>query len=84
MKRRILCVLIALALCLGLAPGTAWAAGTPTRTETLDLREGKYNQEDSVSQGWNWEITGEKSGTLTLTNCHIKADSSPLLIFPAY
>ena len=39
MKRRIFSILTALALCLGLLPGTAFAAGTPTRTGTLNLRE---------------------------------------------
>ncbi len=84
MKQRVLSFITVLIFCLSLLPGTALAADTPTRTETLDLREGKFTPNDGASQGWNWEVTGEKSGTLTLTNCHIKAATPNLIILPAY
>ena len=84
MKQKILSIITALCLCLYLLPGTVLAADTPTRTSALDLREGHFNPDEGASEGWNWEVTGEKSGTLTLTNCHIKADNANLIILPAY
>ena len=84
MKRRIFSILTALALCLGLLPGTAFAAGTPTRTGTLNLREFSASTDKTEDEGWNWEITGPKSGTLTLTNCYIQSDTKDVIVFPAY
>ena len=65
-------------------PGTAFAAGTPTRTGTLDLREFSASTDKTEDEGWKWEITGPKSGTLTLTNCYIQSDTKDVIVFPAY
>ena len=72
--KRLLSALAALCLCLALLPpGTARAAGTPTRTEVLDLRTftNPGTVEENAAEGWRWEVTGPQEATLTLTNCYI-------------
>ncbi len=60
MKRRILCVLIALALCLGLCPGGAFMAGAVSGT--LDFTS---QASDTAGAGYSWVAD---TRTLTLTN----------------
>ena len=70
MRKRILSLLTALVLCLGLLPVTAGAAETPTMTGPLKLQN-YLDGGGNASEGWKWEVTGDKRGTLTLTNCYI-------------
>jgi len=69
MKNRMFSIVIALALCLGLLPGTAWAEETAesrlhtVRTERLVLtREAQENTEE----GWSWEVDAD-NGIFILT-----------------
>ena len=63
MKRRILCVLAALALCLGLAPGTARAAEAEAEVSgPLDFTSASSGTSGS---GYSWNAD---TRTLTLNN----------------
>ena len=50
---------------------SALAAGTPTRTEKLDLTALTVPEDHLADEGWKWEPTQE-GGTLTLRNFYQK------------
>lgn len=87
MKRKLSGVLTAMALCMGLCPTWAFAeedapaahaAGTPTRTERLELFE-MGEAVENTEEGWKWE---PNTNTLTLTDCYIKMDGALNIRFP--
>ena len=78
MKRNLLTVLTALALCLSLCPTWALAAGAPTRTERLELYA-MTDATENAAEGWKWEPS---TCTLTLTNCYIKMENLLNIRFP--
>jgi len=81
MKRRIFSIALALVLCLGLLPGTAWAAEErQTRTETLVLTN---QDQESLEQGWSWKQTDADGYyyTLTLDNVNFEVENGNAIEF---
>ena len=81
--KRVLPILLSLALLIGLMPVTAFAAesSTPTRTTTLDLSQYTETTDMLDTEGWKWEPRAD-GGTLTLKDCHIRTNKRPVLVFP--
>lgn len=78
MKKRIIGILLTLAMCMGLLPMTAWAAGTPTPTagdvdiyttiQGVDTTFNSVATGDEVSFGYKWEWDGTNTPkTLDIT-----------------
>ena len=81
MKRKIISILLSLAIIMGTLPVAAKAAEetlSPTRTELLALSGIADKNEE---EGWEWQPDAAGGGTLTLTNCYIRADTASLLSF---
>lgn len=76
--KKVLSVLLSLALCLGIWPVGATAAGTPTRTERLELFS-MTEAAENAEEGWKWEPS---TNTLTLKNCYIKMEQVLIIRFP--
>lgn len=81
MKRKIISILLSLAIIIGTLPVAAKAAEealSPTRTERLALSGTADKNEE---EGWEWQPNASGGGTLTLTNCYIRTDTANLLFF---
>ena len=86
MRRRILSIITAVALCLGLCLTGAWAADDSgnqetrtTRTEQLKLT----NQDaENETEGWSWTKTDENGNyTLTLDNVNFEVSNDSAITF---
>lgn len=80
MRKRIGCLLLTLALCVGLLPMTAWAAPTPI-TGNLDIAakiNGGTHNEDKLSDNgykWSWDA-GAKKLTMQMKDFQINSTGS--------
>ena len=76
MKRRWLSILTALALCLGLLPGTAWAEGVEVKTDGTTFEAGKMYVPDDTRLVKVWEEgNGEELG-----NDYLEYDGTTLTV----
>lgn len=87
MKKRMLSLMTALVLCLGLLPGTAWAEelrenGKAHTTRATQLRLTSA-EEENAAEGWSWKKTDEYGYdyTLTLDNVNFEVPDDTAITF---
>lgn len=75
--KKFLAVFIAALLLVCTVPFSASAAGTVTRTESLDLRKPEFRADRSnADEGWSWDF---ETLTLTLDNVHFDSNDLPAI-----